>query len=768
MAERWMQWNAFAGVRTVERLGLVSLDHDDTYVLAMVSGLGDRRDRQVRIAALRGDAELRETLLWRVFEVEGGGEVSLANVDKFSHPDAGWGETFRVLVADGTLPRDRVLTSCLRALGRDFSAYRVAWFARTYTSLQPTADELAAAQGLIRGLLRASIPATVSFAMRYLTIVDKAGSLEDEEYVAQCASAMAVPAKTASIGAIDLAAKVAGRRPDLAQVVAEAVAHGLEHPHRDVQSRALAVLRRLDARAATASRVDLLEPSVRRVAAEWLGRAPTIQAATRQASPAASSPPLVSQTAVDRTTAERAAALLAGGTDPWEIELLLASLATVASPADELGALRKQARKVFMNPRHAWALRRSVAAVVLAVVGDEDAELDVSGHLLAGRLAEVMGILAGRRRPGVLLATPTDHAGWLDPQVFVARLASLETPPAHHDLVAALLRLSTDGRDRALAAAETLPGEPGAAARYALGGPSSHVRTPSVWVAAARTRAPFDDDPRLIKAGLDGAGQGRAATYGLKLVPKVHRYEERGHTRTVTWWSPSLLVHPAGAMESSDQPTVVAPRELIGESELSSDWIPWAAQIWPHDGETFFALSVADVLIASSTYPEVTYRTAAVLDALLTHPGRLGPMAASVLAAGLSARDVEYRTRAADAFVALMPTARMPAALLADAMTNLAGHCTATRWAATLRDAANASDDAARSVVDLLALLLPQLPHDHPGLHALVATLHEESIRVGSTPSHGALRSWLAGLSGGSKGVKAAKALLVEMEGRRQ
>jgi hypothetical protein len=328
MAQHWPQVNDFVGVRAMERLGLVSLEHNDTYVLAMVSGLGDRTDEQARITALREDAELRETLLWRVFEVEGGGEVSLANVDKISHPNAGWGETFRVLVADGPLPRDRVLTSCLQALGRDFSAYRAAWFAQTYTSLLPTPHEAAAAQKLIRELLRASAPATVSFAMRYLTIVDKAGLLDDEAYVRHCAAAMAVPTKTAPIAAIALTAKAAGRHPDLAQEVAEAVTYGLEHPHRDVQSRALAVLRSLDARAAVAPRVDLLEPSVRRVATDWLGHTPTPQAGRPSPSLQPMTDPTVREpTRADRTTIERAAVLLAGSTDPWEIEQLLAALA---------------------------------------------------------------------------------------------------------------------------------------------------------------------------------------------------------------------------------------------------------------------------------------------------------------------------------------------------------------------------------------------------------------------------------------------------------
>jgi len=120
LSQHWCQSAIFSGVRAIERLGLASPEHDETYILAMVGSLGDRRDADARVAAIRADAEIRETLIWRVFEVEGGGEVSLANVDKYSRADAGWAASFRVLVAEGTLPRDRVLRSCLRALARDF------------------------------------------------------------------------------------------------------------------------------------------------------------------------------------------------------------------------------------------------------------------------------------------------------------------------------------------------------------------------------------------------------------------------------------------------------------------------------------------------------------------------------------------------------------------------------------------------------------------------------------------------------------------------
>ena len=73
----WSQ-ERFARVRLLERLGLVELEADDTYVLAMVSALGpDKADR------LRADPDLVDRAVWRLFEVEGGGEVSLTNVDRF-------------------------------------------------------------------------------------------------------------------------------------------------------------------------------------------------------------------------------------------------------------------------------------------------------------------------------------------------------------------------------------------------------------------------------------------------------------------------------------------------------------------------------------------------------------------------------------------------------------------------------------------------------------------------------------------------------------
>jgi hypothetical protein len=739
------------------------------YVLAMVSALGDRWHPEARTDAVRADDELRETLIWRVFEVEGGGEVSLANVDKYSRPEASWAQTFRDLVADGTLPRDRVLASCLQALGRDFSAYRAGWFAQLHRSLEPTVEELAAAQGPLRGLLRSPITATVSFAVSGLAVVDKAGRLADEPYAAECAPAMGVSAKATAIRAVDIAAGVARRRQELAAPVAEAVAHALEHPHRDVQVRALAVLRTLDARGLVAPRLGLLEPSVARDVAGWLG-APA-PAAIILADVPTTAPVVVAvdgDGVADVSLAERGAALLAGETDAFTIELFLAGVVSHPGVAAELAALRKQAGKVLANP-NAGDLRQRLAEVVLAAIGEpppapavRQGVNAVHGDLLTGRLAEIVDLLAGRSPAQVLLATPTDPAGWIDPVVFMARLTTVDRTPAHFDLVAALLRLATIGREDALSAAAGVSGEAGAVVRYALGGPMDTIRNRSLWLAAARGRTPFDAHPHLLRAGLAGGGAGSAATYGLMMEPTTSQYDERGRTRTVTWWRASLTVAPESGIEHADRPTVVAAKSADEWSTLGADWVPWSATVWPHDAEPLFAREFFDLWLASGVYPQVTYGTEAILTALRTHPGRLGRMAAATLATGLATREVRYRALAVDAFLALVPTGRLPVPLLAEMMAVVAEHCPAKRWAAALRDAGH---EAGPSVVAVLTALLPRLPVAHSGLNVLLETLHEESLRLGATPTDHALRAWLTKVSAGSKGSKsarAARALLAE------
>ncbi|WP_433617895.1 DUF6493 family protein [Dactylosporangium sp. CA-139114] len=733
IAVHWPQRAMFAGVRTLERLGQITLERDETYVLAMISALGDRGEAEPRLAAIRADEELRESLLWRVFEVEGGGEVSLANVDKFSHPDAGWSACLRTLAADGTLPRERLLDACLRALARDFSAYRAGFFSQLYTALAPAPAELDQAR-LLR-LLASGVPATVSFAVRHLVAADKAGGLDDPAFVGGAGAALTVPAKGTPLAVLALLDRIRARNPLLADDITAVVALGLEHRHREVQQRALALLRAAGAMAEIAERVELLEPTVAREAADWLGASPStveLPPGGPGTEPPAGPPETeaAGRPGQQRSVDERVAALLAGETDPFEIERFLADVAAGRVGRDLSGPARRVHRRGDDG-----SLGYAVAALVLGEPSK------ARGTLPAERIRELHR-LAG---PRTLLATPTDASGWLDPAELVARLACAPQPP-HHDLVAALLRVHPDGRAGALRAAAGLPGEAGAAVRYALGGPPAPIGNRAVWIAAARSRAPLNDDPHLLAARLGDPGQGRAVDIPLRVTEHRHTYRDGPYTRSVQWSEPDLRTYKGAA----DQPTVLAVRHWP-----EPGWIPWLAQTWPHDAEVFCGEALGEMLGAAGT--ERAYGASAVLDALAVHPGRLGPLAAGVLAAGLTATEIGPRTRAAEAFAAVVPPRRLDPALLADAMVTLARHATASRWSSALR-----ASGAAPAVADVLSRTLPRLPRDHPGLHALMATLHEESVRAGGVPGSPELRAWLAGFTGSSKAAKTARALLAE------
>jgi hypothetical protein len=85
------------------------------------------------------------------------------------------------------------------------------------------------------------------------------------------------------------------------------------------------------------------------------------------------------------------------------------------------------------------------------------------------------------------------------------------------DLIMALLRLAPGHRDEPLAAARHLRDESGSAIRYALGSESEPIGDSApLWVAAARSRSPWSDDP-AVEARHPGLGPdaGRAAIYDL-------------------------------------------------------------------------------------------------------------------------------------------------------------------------------------------------------------------------------------------------------------
>lgn len=716
----------FLRVRLLERLGVVELDADDTYVLAMVSAFGPNKPNK-----LRNDPDLIERALWRVFEVEGGGEVSLTNVDRFGGD--GWRATFVELTADGTLDRARVLRECLVSLGRDFSAYRAGWFSTTFLALSPTLDEVAAFQPELRSLLGAAIPATVAFAVKQLRVLQKAGRLEVAETMAALAPATLVRTKGTALDALRLAR---GARAEHPASVADVATAALGHTHADVQRVAVDLLRECGREDVVAGAAADLVPSVRVESGLDSPQAETVAPTTPGTQPLR--PPAQAVTVGE--VAERVAALLEDASDPTELEATLAALA-VTPDVGGLAPLAKRARRVAERAPDFSIGTTTMSAVVAQTVLRLLREPAPKGmpprgvqRFLAHRMAEV------RAGDGPLLATPDLPGGWVSPSALVHRLAQTSTP-RHHDMVAALLRLHPDGREGL--ASKTLP----PAVHFAFSGNQPRWRRgpEAWWVASRRSRAPYGDD--------------ESPTLSSNL--KSHSWQERGKTRTIRHLEFTVSVAtPPGA---DDRPTDTGTGRIGQYDDLvlrswDADWVGHLAAIWPHDAEHFLTYAVPSVLGAAG-HPEVAHDVPRTLDALAAHPGRMGTLAVHALAAGLAAEQRHQRLHAVDAFADLVPTGRIAITDLAGVLAANAEAWQVSRWTDALTTSAEAPGGAA-VVIDLLTALLPQLPPSQRGINKPLDLLREESLRQSRPVNDPTLRTWLAGFTGSSASARAARALL--------
>jgi hypothetical protein len=774
MAAHWSFEPAFDVIRTLEGLELVSLQADDTYVLAAVGGIGDRHPG-TRATTLRADPELVDKVVWRMFEVEGGGEVSLANVDKYTADDAGWQAAFVELTADGTLPRERVLTSCLAALNRDFSAYRAGWYARLYDALQPSVEEIGRDQAQLCALLRSGVTATVGFALRKLRMLSTREGLDGAATLPALRLAAVAGPKGTAIGAVRLAAEIAHESPDLAGDAADVAAAALEHPHADVQHAAANLITKLGDHGRLERAADVLEPSVH---ADVLGaRARPVD----DEDVAAPTTPTPVAPVTDGDLVDRLAALLEDAGDPIEVELVLDALARLDDPA-LLRPVAKRADTILRRgPREGvtrlW-LRGQLARLVL-VAGREPvppaplADLPVVAFL-AARLAAIEDVLSRRRPPGALLATPDDTDGWLAPTSLVERLHARLEPPDPHDLVAALLRLGPTERDDALRLASVergaLAGPLADVVRYALGAetqrptrglPETDRELDHVpwWIAASRSRMPLERDDWLRSRGVHGSGRSEPIDARVELRSRPFSWTDgRGVHQSFHWRWSVVVAAPARDLDDQEPTGVVGGEgQVLGAADLE-DLVGWLAAIHPHDCEHFLVTGV-DSVVRAATATEVSHDAVRVLDAIARHPGRLGPLALTALAAGLSASKADQRARAVDAVLLQHQAGRLSADQLAAGLVGFQGPATLTRLAATMRDVAATDRRSRNLVIDALAGTLPAFELDRHGLHAPLDLLREELLREGR-PTPMALRPWLDRFGGTSRAAKTAKALL--------
>ena len=191
------------------------------------------------------------------------------------------------------------------------------------------------------------------------------------------------------------------------------------------------------------------------------------------------------------------------------------------------------------------------------------------------------------------------------------------------------------------------------AIRHALGGDGETIGPSAwLWVAAARARSPWDDDP-AVDARHPGLGPdaGRAANYHIDGKQMIGRHRTSAQLRITR--EPAMPEREQGLL---DLPTVLfhSIQWLHGES-----W-PNPPSLWPHALESFFAVG-AQQLVESSEATSDWQRSRGFLLPMLDPDVPLRPMARLQLALGLASKLPEIAGLATDVLAAAIEDGRIDA-----------------------------------------------------------------------------------------------------------
>lgn len=786
-------------IRLLYDAGLCEKPAGDGYILGMIEGLPGWRvapsslwDKQTPLAErIRKTPDIRNDDVWRLFEVEGGGDLSLSAFDKYIAPKiGGWSAALIELSADGTLSRDRLLDESLNALEKDFAQFRAGWFSRFHEAMQPSLEERATRRGRYLQLLGSSIPPTVSFALKAVLQLDKAERLPPGELIDRIPPVLQARAKGTVSSGLRLIANAAKREPGLSAAARKLITTALIHEAADVQKKALDMIDSLGGAddqgiaATLADYADGIAPSLQ-------DRFRTMMGGAEVSPPAGSGERRVAETSVSDIDPiasfdelnQAFLRVLEDTSRPLQIERVLDGLARFGAEqpkdfAKLAGPLRKRASAIIKrqaDDQLQYQLARLAQAFTSSEpLSEEDTfrypNVDIAPYsgshqrerrsfedVFVRRGIELLAqVRAGHRLP--LLSAPTDSRGFVAAGTLLARYAGYKAKriqPGQLDTVLALMRLSPDGRSDVL---KTLSpdDEHERAFAFALGAEISVGRTDWLWVAAAAARLPYSDEPEISKrhgSGYPDAGTKARYSIGFE------------RTKHFTWLR--LRVEPR---IQSDVPSAFLPTLFhltsAGDNGYGAvcgyhvNMIRWCSTIWPLNPEPFFSQGVLvfdhNQRLANSPY-------AGFLEPMLESHIAIGETGTALLALGLASCDPAVKSVALEAAIASIDENRLDLEHLQHALSALipSGHVPLGRWTKSLTELSGVSTRHAEVVRKLLEGSLCHDPSKPPrDIGGLIELLYELTVALDQPVSSQSALDYLHGVQGGGKAKRFAGKLI--------
>ena len=725
------RWNSrFALMRALVREGIIERPHNPGYILAMLNGL--ERPNSSIVEALRSDPALLEDEVWRLFEIEGAGETSLAAHDKYTPEAKSWSQALKTLSGEGLLPRARLLDASLAALGRDFAAFRAGWFSQFHELLVPTRDERREREADYVALLSSPVATTVSFAIRALVEV---GQVSDAN-LDRLAPALTSKAATTVKATIKLLPK-SGRGAAMA-------AAALPHATRDGQVALLAFIEATqiddpDVVALVSAAEPALAPSLRRASKSQVSDAGSMVPNTATDSSRVSTLSGPVQSIGD--LAELLATLLEHIEDAHDIERALDGVSRLCDRDDvtirRLEVVARRAEKLLSTsharPFAGHSPRADIAGLVIAFVTGTAPTMPAFRESRfriirtnTGPRRSVLGFLSyrvleiavraahGRKAP--ILSLPTGRGGAIDRETLESRrmeLARLKITPGDADSLQAALRAGEVNEKGTV--------------NFSFGSTkSSHSHQGKTY---KHTYFQLEVDPPQ------------------KEVPPLANV-------------PGLFVAAISAFGAS------AEADYCGIDRDGTTGLPeavrWVGTVWPAKRELFYAKGAAE-LGRNVDWWQAMWHVRCFLEPLLVPTEPVQQMGTLLLSLGLAAKEPGERALATDVFIGVAQQQRIDLRALGETLGKLYdnGVVKGSRIASALSEAGRVSsghtEAVAITIEHLLAVMHGPPP---PDLHAVLETLGDALAALGRPIQKPEARAYLAGIEGTGKAALAAKHLL--------
>jgi len=255
---RWKQ------VREFLQAGVIEKPQADGYITLFIEEMRgfDHEDPASYVPTserLRQEPAFLEYEVWRIFEFE---NYALTTDYSPRQKDAPpnyetWPDAFVQLANDGDIDRERLLDLTLSSMQQEMKQNQLSAYGKLHEALAPTPDEMAARHRAYFDLLVSPVGPVLSFAVRMLGKLHRAGRLDADLFVDDIRPVFVHKAKGTAMQALKILDQLGAKDDTLFPKVAEVAVAAMAHQSPDVQEAALGLLEKCAAQINAATQEDI-------------------------------------------------------------------------------------------------------------------------------------------------------------------------------------------------------------------------------------------------------------------------------------------------------------------------------------------------------------------------------------------------------------------------------------------------------------------------------------------------------------------------------